>query len=154
MLLGIYFSQCGHTRDKPIFKQWIHTAANTIPVIYLECKSLHSIMLGSQEGMIIPMSLGSVSHLTLVNETTIVLRGYSASLFLIQCSNCPDKSVPFISNFYTCDRFSGLFSDRISKNLKTFSQVQNHRLVMTYNSEDLCFFTHTHTHTHTPNTNA
>ena len=117
-------------------------------MIYLEFKSLHSIMLGSQEGIIIPMSLGSVSHLTLVNETTIVLRGYSASLFLSQCSNCPDKSVP-LSNFYTCDRFSGLFSDRISKNLKMFSQVQNHRFVMTYNSEDLFLFVHTHMYIHT-----
>lgn len=123
-------------------------------MIYLEFKSLHSIMLGSQEDIIIPMSLGSVSHLTLINETTIMLRGYLASLFLSQCSNCPDKSVPLISNFYTCDRFSGLFSDRISKNLKIFPQLQNYRFVMTYNSEDHFLFVHTHTCTYTPNTNA
>lgn len=40
-------------------------------------------MLHSHERIIVPVYLGSVSHLTLVNETTIVLRGDSPACFLV-----------------------------------------------------------------------
>lgn len=74
----------------------------------LEFKPLQSIMIHSLERITVPVSLGSVSHLTLVNKITIMLRRDSASLFLNQCSNCSDKSLLLRNNFYLCDRFSGL----------------------------------------------